>query len=300
MPGSGRARKHAYLVIAHTDKGALARLLEGVDDSRNDVFVHLDSRWAVEGGDFSSCVEESGISFVRRIHPAWGGSRLIRVELELLRAATSSGRYSYYHLLSGQDYPVKSQDYIHDYFQDDGTTCYLQASDEPVGERAASRFRMRYEQYHLLQDALIGKSRNAWKYLEFSFCHLQRLVGVRRFKGVQVRSAWQWFSLPDWAARYLAQHAGEIARRWRYTYCCDELFIPTELILAGFESEIDFLTRTRYAVWEWQGFRDSSPKVLTEDDAAALGGADVLFARKFSSARSRQLYEMVGKGSARG
>lgn len=40
----------------------------------------------------------------------------IKVELLLLKTALNQGHYSYLHLLSGVDLPIKSQDYIHDFF----------------------------------------------------------------------------------------------------------------------------------------------------------------------------------------
>jgi len=42
----------------------------------------------------------------------WEGG-LISVEMQLLRKATSTDAYQYYHLLSGRDLPIKNQDFIH-------------------------------------------------------------------------------------------------------------------------------------------------------------------------------------------
>ena len=33
--------KHAYLILAHEDTLVLRRLLELIDDERNDIFIHL-------------------------------------------------------------------------------------------------------------------------------------------------------------------------------------------------------------------------------------------------------------------
>ncbi len=41
---------------------------------------------------------------------------MMDVELGLLDAAVKGAPYTYYHLLSGQDLPIKSQDFIHAYF----------------------------------------------------------------------------------------------------------------------------------------------------------------------------------------
>lgn len=285
--------RHAYLIMAHTDEEQLLRLLRALDDPRNDIYLHLDAKWNVEPADFRECVRQSDLYFIDRIHPAWGGSRLIRVTEELICAAYNNGPYSYYHLLSGQDMPVKTQDYIHDFFDNYRDECFLQAPSKDEIDTTHPRFAMRYEQYHLLQDVLIGKKRNVWKYLEFGFCYLQKFIGIRRFKNVEIHVAWEWFSLPESAIRYLAEHRDAIVRRWRLTYCCDELFVPTELAEAGFADKFMDSVRIRYAKWEWQGFRDYSPKYLTDEELGKLNDPMILFARKFRNPESEALYSQL-------
>ena len=36
--------KHAYLILAHTDFALLQVLVSSLDDSRNDIFVHIDKK----------------------------------------------------------------------------------------------------------------------------------------------------------------------------------------------------------------------------------------------------------------
>lgn len=51
----------------------------------------------------------------KRIDARWGDYSLVEVELSLFREAFNNGEYEYYHLLSGVDLPIKSQNYIHDF-----------------------------------------------------------------------------------------------------------------------------------------------------------------------------------------
>ena len=37
-------KRHAYLILAHTNFGQLRKLLELLDDPRNDIFVHVDGK----------------------------------------------------------------------------------------------------------------------------------------------------------------------------------------------------------------------------------------------------------------
>lgn len=37
-------KKHAYLIIEHKDNFVLETLIELLDDSRNDIFIHIDKK----------------------------------------------------------------------------------------------------------------------------------------------------------------------------------------------------------------------------------------------------------------
>ena len=49
----------------------------------------------------------------QRLDVRWGDISVVKAELLLLETASMKGPYDYYHLLSGVDLPIKSQDYIH-------------------------------------------------------------------------------------------------------------------------------------------------------------------------------------------
>lgn len=53
----------------------------------------------------------------KRVDIRWGHVSLIKAEISLFESASANGPYGYYHLLSGADLPIKSQDYIFDFFE---------------------------------------------------------------------------------------------------------------------------------------------------------------------------------------
>ena len=107
------APRHAYLILAHNHPEQLRILLSLLDDGRNDVFVHLDANAPFGPEALEGSCRRSALHFIEpRFEIHWGGVSIMRAELALLRAAVSGG-YAYYHLLSGQDLPIKDQDTIH-------------------------------------------------------------------------------------------------------------------------------------------------------------------------------------------
>ena len=109
-------QKHAYLIMAHNEWGLLNKLLQMLDDPRNDIYIHIDIKAEVDITALYKTVYAESF-YVPRMDVVWGGDSLVKCELELLKAAAPK-HYAYYHLLSGVDLPLKSQNEIHDFFSE--------------------------------------------------------------------------------------------------------------------------------------------------------------------------------------
>lgn len=233
----------------------------------------------------SHVANHSRVTFINRIPVSWGGFSIVKAEMMLFEAAYAHGGYRYYHLLSGLDLPVKSQDYIHGFFQrHDGENFIKEAVYSDT-----SRVPMRYDQYHVLQDSLIGKKRNIWKYVDFASCYMQKALGVRRFRGRVMKTNSQWVSVTDELVGYLVSQSRKILHDYRWTYCCDEVFLLSTIWGTGFIDTISPLGSLRFIEWKQFSKHDFSPRPLTMQDFATLSAPNVLFARKFTYPESEEL-----------
>ena len=108
--------KHAYLILVHNDFEILGQLIRAIDDERNDIYIHFDRKVA----HCPDCrtLHAGLMVLTERIDVRWGDVSVVRAEYALFDAAYRHGGYRYYHLLSGVDMPLKSQDYIHRFFED--------------------------------------------------------------------------------------------------------------------------------------------------------------------------------------
>ena len=119
-------KRHAYLILAHHHFSQLRKLIELLDDSRNDIFVHVDAKAAFDPEEWRNVCRHSALVFLEnRLRVSWGGVSIMRSELALLREALSHGKYDYFHLLSGMDLPIKDQDTIHSFFDRHSGTEFL-------------------------------------------------------------------------------------------------------------------------------------------------------------------------------
>ena len=99
--------KFAYLIMAHNNKYILYKLLKLLDDSRNDIYLHIDIKASEFNEDeIQKQCRFANVIFVDRTNVAWGGYSQINCELLLLKNSIKR-KYDYYHILSGVDLPFK-------------------------------------------------------------------------------------------------------------------------------------------------------------------------------------------------
>lgn len=191
--------KHAFLVIAHKDDETLRTLLRTLDDPRNDIFIHMDAknkRWDEE--NTLASVSEAGIFSIPRISVTWGGYSLIACELGLLSAAVAKGHYSYYHLLSGQDLPIKSQDKIHSFFDSCGGKEFVRFENHNRDYRRRIGGSVIWNTFGKSKSQVLLRKANGY---------LSRILQCfsKPAKDLELMKGDQWFSITDGLARSLSR-----------------------------------------------------------------------------------------------
>ena len=279
--------KHAYLIIAHRCDDTFKTLLKMLDDSRNDIYIHMDKKNTQYEESYSSFVVNSKVIHTIRTNVTWGGYSQINAELLLLEEAIKNEEYKYLHLISGQDLPIKSQDYIHD---------YLKCSDiEFVGiMNDCGNVESRTTYYYLFQE-LIGRNSNViLGFLNWLFLKSQKVLGIRRKIDREIKKGCNWFSITGKCAKYVVDNKSWIENHFKNTVCCDEVFLQTLLFSSPFKDKIninvenDNSSALRYIDWE-----RGKPYTFTIDDYDLLCDSKLLFARKFNSSVDEKIVERI-------
>lgn len=281
-------RKHAYLIIAHNEPDILATLLRLLDDGRNDIYLHIDRRAAAMRQRFAAYrPKRSGFVLLKDpLAVCWGDISQVEVEYRLFSAAAERGKYLYYHLLSGVDMPLRTQDAIHSFFEDNKGKEFVGFWQSSAHRRDLRRKVSRYYVFtrhlkdkHTLVHHLTSPLRNL-------FLLLQKVTCFRRSSdGYTFQKGSNWVSITDAFCRYLLSERPRIMRRMRHTLCPDEIFLQTVLWNSPFRAHIynagcDDLDRSTLRAIDWQR---GSPYVWRADDLKELMDGPALFARKFSS-----------------
>ena len=265
--------RHAYFIMAHTNFDQLQQLIDLLDDPDNDIYLHIDQRSQVDLSRFHT--EHSALIFIPRMKITWGGHSQTLCELELMKAAAKQ-HYQYYHLISGLDLPIKSQEEIHSFFTAHNGQNFIDfdAVQDP------RLFEDRVNVYYFMQDH-IGR-REDGKYRIFGWIeHLslmvQKLFRIQRSPCFPLYKGANWFSITDDMVQFILRQEKQIRKQFCYGRCADELFLQSAAMASPYADTLsDFKTRTI----DWNR---GDPYVYRTEDVKALLASSGLFGRKFDN-----------------
>ena len=234
--------KHAYLIIAHNNWEQLQFLLDILNDERNDFFLLIDAK----AKDFNKEVflrdcAAKRIHFAEPISIYWGDYTQILAELSLIKLAVNTDEYDYLHLVSAVDMPLKSQEEIHKFF-DDNNGCEFVDYDSFDDISWAKE---RLQTYYYFQKFIGRRKHDPVKLFRDFLMIIQRAFGVNRVKDIEqyLGKGANWFSITGDFAKYIVENEAFIHEHFKQTYCADEVFIQTMLKMSPYRDN-------------WYGFKN--------------------------------------------
>lgn len=255
--------KHAFLIIAHTEPVLLKILISLLDHKDCDIYVHIDKK-----SDISlfknAHTEFSSLNFMEdRNDVRWGHYSQILTEIKLFEAAHKKGIYSYYHLLSGNDMPLKPISQIIKWFEENKGYEYLGSG--PANKKYQNRMRRRY--------FFISRKRRLSTTLILA---LQKIFCLKWNRKTEVWMGSNWGSFTHDFITEILKHKEWIKKHFQYSFCGDELYKPTLMRHLG----IEYRDHGTIRLIDWQR---GNPYIFDDKDYEELTETDKFFARKFSS-----------------
>jgi core-2/I-Branching enzyme len=286
----GRKPMHAVLITAYKDFASLERLVRRLDRGFFKVFIHIDRRSSI-GRKQIEQLKRLGAWVIKDYHVRWGAMTHLYAMIDLLRQASSVGGVDYFHLVSGQDYPL----------------CDAAAFDRRCDGRIFMDFRPvagetdyikdRYRLRNLFYFLQLGSSvsNRLYRLLDGPSRWVQKRLGVCRTRFGPFDTLYKgtaWMSLPAAAVAELLRDrvADEFLGAITITYLPEEIFFQTYFLNSRLSASVvnDDL---RYI--DWSNRNGSIPAILDESDLEPILRSNALFARKISSDVSTRLLDQI-------
>ena len=271
--------KHAYLIMAHHRFDVLKMLLADLDYRDNDIFLHIDKKTKnVPTDELKKCVKQSRLIFIKRIPVYWGHSSQTQCMLNLLKAATDYAEYDYYHFLVGVEFPLKTQERIHQFFENNN-------GKEFIGFKDGQGFEKRLQYYYFFHKYMRGGNSFIMKLLRFAgriLLEFQKKIGINRLEhdAEYYKKGYANWSITDALARFFVENSRSIMRECRLSFLGDEVCFHTLVYHSRFLSNVyDFEDEYHSAmrITTWTDCHNQFHK----DDVPMLMESGRLFARKF-------------------
>ena len=271
--------------MAHGGFEQLQKLINLLDDGRNIIFLHIDRKVYADYISWGGVVSRHTKIFICSPRDVrWADISQTRAELALFEMVVNSGLlFDRVHLISGSDLPIKSQDYIHDYFHKYPNLEFISFVPNP------EPFERRLKYYQFFTKYLRTSKFFQWGRRVAMLCQYPFINRLNRCP-YKFQVGPNWCSLTLRAVKTILDAWENCSSYFEYTLSSDECY--KQMILST-DSSFTFspLGNMRFVVWE----RGGSPKTLSVEDFLSLNNSDCLFARKFDLNYNREIVERIIK-----
>lgn len=280
----------AYIILMYKYPQQTIRLVNTLNTSTASFWIHVDRKTSREVYQemLEGLSNYPNVHFINRHKCYWGDFGHVSASLEGIKSILNSNiNCDYISLLTGQCYPIKSNEYIEDFLKSLNVHSLVDYFSLPSeawlngGEERGGMNRIEYFYYHLFN-----------KYFKLSLFNykLKRKfpLGFKPFAG---SSYWL-------LTRELAQHINDFTSQnysfvkfFKNVLIPDEIFYQTIIMNSEFRDKIisDTMTYT-----SWQN-NSAHPEILNVSHFERLSQSSCLYARKFDTTEDRGILDLIDK-----
>lgn len=272
--------KIAVLIQCHKNPKQINLLLDRLNHPKIDCYVHVDKK-----ADFADEITKRANVYVlpdeQRISVEWAQISQVDATINLLHAANTGG-YSYFWLISGQDWPICSAEEIVAFFQKHNGENFVKFwNSKNYGDHQQNNLDKRNQIYFPL--GVIGRKtwqkviKRGWVELTGGYNRTWKFL-MRKQLDAKFYFGSSWWALTKstvkWIDDYLANNQ-VYYDFYKHTVCPDESFFHTLVMQSPYANEnTDYLTYVRFR----RGA--SSPDILQNEDFALAKESKYLVMRK--------------------
>lgn len=274
----------AHLILTYTNPRQTERMIRRLAHENFDFYIHVDKKFDINPHLFLESIPN--VYFINnRIDVRWAGFSTVTATFECIKEIVATGiEYDYINFLSGQDYPIKSADYINDFFLVNKGKEFMHYRDIKNDWKEGL---IRMERYFLTSYNFIGKYR------------LENLINKIMPKRTlpyglhPYGKSMFWMLSPEVAMYVVDKVENDQKLKYFFSLCwaSDEFVFQTILLNSEHRNKI-VNNNYRYIDWSAGG---ANPKILNESDAEPMLSSDMLFARKFDMIQHPEILDIIDK-----
>ncbi|MCB2312378.1 beta-1,6-N-acetylglucosaminyltransferase [Clostridium tagluense] len=261
--------KIAYLILTHKSSIQLTRLINTLNCEEVYFFIHVDKN---SSDEFFYEVNNTfktykNVFFIDRSSCAWGEFGIVEATIEgIKRIIVSNINIDYVVLLSGQDYPIKSNKYIKEFFTTNNGKCFIHNFPIP-----------RPGFHNGFYNRIPPKYKLPWN--------------------ISLWGGSQWWCLTRECIYYIYYF---IMKNPAYIEYCKHLVVPDEIFFQTIVMNLNFKSNIvndglKYIDFDSAPPPKNHPVTLSKEHFSTLSNSTSLFARKFDIEYDYEILDMIDK-----
>ena len=293
----------SYIILAHKNPKQLKRLVERLQESWTKFYIHIDKNTDINRFKFELKASDNVIYLNEssRYPGIWGDIGIVQATLKAMRIAVNQNRKGYCVLITGQDYPLRSNHTILDFFQKNDGKNYLSIVQRP--DSWNKHYLDRIKKYKINKSSQRGHFLQLSSIFEKEFYdfrtpgklnYLRKTGQMKLILNIFKRRKFPNYIKPYGGGVYFAITSGivqEILKyhdnnpdflEWnKYTLCADEVFFHS--IIMKIKEKKDFRIKRSLTYVNWERPTGPLPVTFEKEDFKELETAskEFLWARKF-------------------
>lgn len=284
--------KIAYLIQCHKNPKQINRLIDSLSNDECEFYIHIDKKSNIDSG----ITKRNDIHLIdkdKRIDVKWGQNNQVRATLLMIEELIKSRKkYDYVWLISGQDFPIKSQKWINDFLEQGNDSNYIEIIDEKDEryKRYLKRNTIFYPKFIVNNKLWVKVLKKI--YIMATGGNTKTIFAKRRnTTGLKFYFGSQWWNLTYECVQYINDYVKKhpsVLNFYENAVCSDECFFQTIFMNSKFRvTQKDYLTLV-----DWSENK-RSPRTFRISDLDRLINSDFLMARKFDEKEDSEIIEAI-------
>lgn len=270
-------KKQAICIQCHNKPEQVNLLIDMFSQNDFDFYIHVDRKSDI----YDKIDKKDNVFFAERYNVKWGQFSQVEASLSMFKMIDCD-KYSFIHLISGNDFQIKSSQYIKEFFKENQNE-YIQCNKLPENSTWSWGGMDRVMVWH--PRWLIHRpTQKMYKFIRVLYREFVMRTHIFMRKNMPVESFYggsQWFSITgkmlDWILKYVNENPKYIAF-FKHGVCVDEIFFQTLAKMSPYADRI-VNEHLRYMIW---GGISGGPNVLCENDFDKMINSNNVWARKFT------------------
>lgn len=200
-----------------------------------------------------------------------------------MHMAREVGQHAYYHLLTGVDLPLKPIKEINNFFENSGQKEFINYSHK---EECNRQYNLRIKYLHYFRDKC-GRSKNIYTIMNKLGIVIQKITKhTNGYPADKFYCGSAYWDITEDLLDYILEHEKEIEDTYKYTSCCDEVFVQSLVWNSPYRERlyVQELGNGYKGNMRWidmERGQNAGAYIIKKSDIDEIMKSGMLFARKF-------------------